>query len=435
MRPLGAPRHRRATISANATRADRWISSLDCHLRGDLLLAQIRARRVYAAPMHVIKTTPQLAEACAGLAEHPFVAVDTEFLREQTFWPELCLIQMAGPEQELIVDPLAPGIDLKPFFELMADARTLKVFHAGRQDIEIIYAKAGIIPHPIFDTQVAAMVCGFGEAVSYGNLVKRITGAEVDKSSRFTDWSRRPLSDKQLHYALGDVTHLLKIYQHLRAELDHSGRDSWLLEEMATLTNPKTYTFHPEDAWRRLKLRVKNRRALAALVELAAWRERHAQSQNVPRARVLRDEALYDIANHTPTDTTKLGELRTLSEGFSRSQRAREIVEAVKRGLARDPKTLPSLPSGNGLTAEAIALVDLLRVLLKAAAARNRVAPRLIADVDDLERIAVEDTPDLAAMRGWRRELFGEDALRLKRGEIALAVKDGEVVAVPSARS
>jgi ribonuclease D len=384
--------------------------------------------------MHVITTTSQLADACAALARHAYVAIDTEFLREQTFWPELCLVQMAGPEQELIVDPLAPGIDLKPLFELMADARTLKVFHAGRQDIEIVYAKAGIIPHPIFDTQVAAMVCGFGEAVSYGNLVKRITGADVDKSTRFTDWSRRPLSEKQLRYALGDVTHLQKIYQHLRVELDGSGRETWLQEEMATLTDPKTYTFHPEDAWRRLKLRVKNRRALAALVELAAWRERQAQSQNVPRARVLRDEALYDIANHAPTDTAKLGELRTLSEGFSRSSRAREIVEAVKRGLARDPKTLPVLRSSNGLTAEATALVDLLRVLLKAAAARNRVAPRLIADMDDLERIAVEGEPDVAALRGWRRDLFGEDALRLKRGEIALAVKDGEVVGVPSGR-
>jgi ribonuclease D len=382
--------------------------------------------------MLVIKTTQQLADACAALAQHPYLAIDTEFLREQTFWPELCLVQMAGPEIELIVDPLAPDVELKPFFELMANPGTLKVFHAGRQDIEIIYAKAGIIPHPIFDTQVAAMVCGFGEAVSYGNLVKRITGAEVDKSTRFTDWSRRPLSDKQLRYALGDVTHLKRIYQHLRSELDGSGRESWLQEEMATLTDPNTYTFRPEDAWRRLKLRVKNRKALAALVELAAWRERQAQAQNVPRARVLRDEALYDIANHAPTDTAKLGELRTLSEGFSRSARAREIVEAVKRGLARDPKTLPTLRSGNGLTAEATALVDLLRVLLKAAAARNRVAPRLIADMDDLERIAVETSPDVSALRGWRRELFGEDALRLKRGEIALVVKDGEVVGVPS---
>jgi ribonuclease D len=341
---------------------------------------------------------------------------------------------MAGPDEQVIADPLAPGIDLKPFFELMSNERVLKVFHAGRQDIEIVYAKAGTIPHPIFDTQVAAMVCGFGEAVSYGNLVKRITGADIDKSSRFTDWSRRPLSDKQLHYALGDVTHLRQIYQHLRAELDGSGRDSWLSEEMATLTDPKTYTMLPEDAWKRLKLRVKSRKALAALIELAAWRERQAQSQDVPRARILRDEALYDIANHAPTDAAKLGELRTLSEGFSRSARAREIVEAVKRGLARDPKTLPPLHTGNGLTAEATALVDLLRVLLKAAAARNRVAPKLIADAEDLERIALEDAPQVPALRGWRRELFGEDALRLKRGEIALGVAGDEVVAVPRGR-
>lgn len=381
--------------------------------------------------MHVITTTRQLAEACARLARHPYVAVDTEFLREHTFWPELCLIQMAAPGEELIVDPLAPGLDLAPFFELMVAEGVLKVFHAGRQDIEIVHAKTGLVPHPIFDTQVAAMVCGFGDAVGYSTLVKRVAGKDVDKSSRFTDWSRRPLSQKQLAYALADVTHLREIYEHLRTELESSGRSSWLIEEMATLTDPQTYITRPEDAWKRLKLRVKSRRALGALIELAAWRERLAQAQNVPRARILRDEALYDIASHVPTATEKLAELRTLSEGFSRSTRAREIVEAVKRGLERDPKTLPALHAGNWLSSEATALVDLLRVLLKACAARHRVAPKLIADADDLERIAAEEMPDIPALRGWRRQLFGEQALKLKRGEIALAVRGGSVVAVP----
>jgi ribonuclease D len=270
--------------------------------------------------------------------------------------------------------------------------------------------------------------------VSYVNLVKKLTNRDIDKSSRFTDWSRRPLTQKQLAYALADVTHLRDIYEQLKAELESTGRAHWLDEEMATLTDPATYEPKPEHAWTRLKLRTRNRRSLGVLIELAAWRERVAQTQDVPRARVLRDEALYDIANQAPTDTARLGELRTLSEGFSRSARAREIVEAVKRGLERDPKTLPQIPAGQGLSAEANALVDLLRVLLKSAAARNRVAPKLIADTTDLERIAAEEDPDVPALRGWRRELFGKDALKLKRGEVALTVSKGEVVAVPANR-
>lgn len=383
--------------------------------------------------MQVISTTDHLAQACERLSRHPYVAVDTEFLREQTFWPELCLIQMAGPGDEMIVDPLAPGIDLAPFLSLMNDENVVKVFHAGRQDIEIVFAKSGLVPRPIFDSQVAAMVCGFGESVSYSNLVKRVTGYDVDKSSRFTDWSRRPLSEKQLVYALGDVTHLRDIYNYLRGELDGTGRAHWLSEEMATLTDPNTYITRPEDAWKRFKLRVRSRKALAALVELAAWRERVAQSQNVPRARVLRDEALYDIANHVPTEVGKLGELRTLSDGFARSSRAKEIVDAVRRGLERDPKTLPVLHASHGLTAQASALVDLLRVLLKASAARNKVAPKLIADSEDLERIATEEAPDVPALKGWRFELFGEEALKLKRGELALSVKGDSVITVPRA--
>jgi ribonuclease D len=386
-------------------------------------------------PMRPIMTTRELADLCARLAAHRYVAVDTEFLREQTFWPVLCLIQMAGPDEEAIVDPLAPNIELRPFYELMGNERVTKVFHAGRQDIEIVYAKAGLIPHPIFDTQIAAMVCGFGESVSYVNLVKKVANVDLDKSSRFTDWSRRPLSETQLSYALGDVTHLRDIYAYLTAELEATGRAHWLTEEMATLTNPSTYETRPEDAWKRLKLRVKSRRSLAVLIELAAWRERVAQTQDVPRGRILRDEPLYDIANQAPTDPQMLGQLRTLSEGFARSARAKEIIDAVKRGLARDPKTVPPLRVGQGLSPEATALVDLLRVLLKACAARNRVAPRLIADSDDLERIAAEEGPDVPALRGWRRELFGADALKLKRGELALTIANGEVISVPRQRA
>jgi ribonuclease D len=380
--------------------------------------------------MRPIVTTSNLAQACARLRRHGFVAVDTEFIREHTFWPKLCLIQMAGPEEELIVDPLAEGLDLSPFYDLLADERVIKVFHAARQDLEIVWTQARLIPHPIFDTQVAAMVCGFGEAVSYSNLVKQVTGRDLDKTSRFTDWARRPLSQRQLTYALGDVTHLRDIYRHLREELDKEGRAGWLDEEMAELTDPKTYQTSPEEAWRRLKLRVKNRRGLAVLIELAAWRERAAQAQDVPRNRILRDEALFDIANHAPVSPAELSELRTLSEGFARSARAKEILEAVKRGLARDVSTLPPLRSGQPLAADKVALLELLRVLLKGCAAREKVAPRLIADGDDLERIAVEDHPDVAAMKGWRYEMFGRRAELLKRGALALKVEAGEVVTV-----
>lgn len=382
--------------------------------------------------MKLVATTPELSEACAALARHDYVAVDTEFMRETTFWPKLCLIQLAGPNDALIVDPLAAGIDLAPFYALMANERVVKVFHAARQDIEIVHVQAGIVPYPIFDTQVAAMVCGFGDSISYVNLVKRVTGKELDKTSRFTDWARRPLTPKQLHYALGDVTHLRDIYEHLKADLAKTGRAHWLGEEMATLTDPRTYVTHPEDAWRRLKLKVRNRKGLAVLMELAAWRERQAQAQNVPRNRILRDEALYDIANHAPTDVAKLSELRTLSEGFSRSARAREIVDVVTLGLARDPSSVPPLHSGTPNQGDAGATIDLLRVLLKAAAQRHGVAPRLIADSDDLERIALENEPNVPAMSGWRRELFGENALRLKRGELALVMNDGEVTVLPA---
>lgn len=384
--------------------------------------------------MHLVTSTSDLIQVCNRLSSAEFVTVDTEFMREQTFWPELCLVQVASDTVEAIIDPLAPGIDLKAFYALMANEQVTKVFHAARQDIEIMYSEAGLIPAPIFDTQVAASVCGYGDSVSYVNLVKDITGHDIDKSSRFTDWSRRPLSEKQLVYALGDVTHLRDVYLQLRSKLNSTGRSSWLDEEMAYLTHPETYETRPEDAWRRLKMRTRNRKSFGVLIELAAWREQVAQSQNVPRSRVLRDEALYDIANQMPTNSEQLGGLRTLSDGFSRSQRAREIIEAVKRGLELDPKSLPPMSQNRPVSAEAGATIELLKVLLKAAAARHRVAPRLIAGADELERIAAEDEPDVLALKGWRRQLFGEDALRLKRGQLALTLAGGEVMIIPGGR-
>jgi ribonuclease D len=381
--------------------------------------------------MHLVTSTPDLVQVCNRLESAEFIAVDTEFMREQTFWPELCLVQLASDTVEALVDPMAPGLDLRIFYELMANERVTKVFHAARQDIEIMYSEAGLIPAPIFDTQVAASVCGYGDSVSYVNLVKDITGHDIDKSSRFTDWSRRPLTDRQLVYALGDVTHLRDVYRHLRSKLEATGRTSWVDEEMADLTHPETYETRPEDAWRRLKMRTKNRKSFGVLIELAAWRERLAQSQNVPRSRILRDEALYDIANQMPTTPEQLGGLRTLSDGFSRSQRAREIMEAVKVGIARDPKSLPPMNNSRTVSAEAGATIELLKVLLKASAARHRVAPRLIAGSEELERIAAEDEPDVLALKGWRRQLFGEDALRLKRGQLALTLAGGEVMVIP----
>lgn len=385
--------------------------------------------------MNVITATDTLHALCKTLATSDFVTVDTEFLREQTFWPQLCLIQLAGPDGEAVVDPMADGIDLAPFYELMANARVTKVFHAARQDIEIVVTKAGIVPTPVFDTQVAAMVCGFGESISYVNLVKKIVGSDIDKSSRFTDWSRRPLTEKQLDYALGDVTYLRNVYIHLRDEIEKAGRAQWLHEEMSTLTNPATYDTNPDKAWQRLKLRVKGRKSLAVLMELATWRERLAQAQDVPRGRILRDDALYDIANQLPATTDALGQLRTLSDGFARSQRAREIIDAVKAGLARDPKSLPKVERAESLSAEATATLELLKVLLKSAAAEHGVAPRIIADSDDLEQLATMDEPDILALTGWRRSLFGEAALKLKRGELALTLVNGEVRAVAAGSS
>ena len=384
--------------------------------------------------MDLIKSNGELAEACARLAASPFIAVDTEFMREQTFWPRLCLIQIASEDTEVLIDSLAPGLDLKPFFDLMVDERVLKVFHSARQDVEIVHHQAGVIPHPIFDTQVAAMVCGFGEAVSYTMLVKRLLGRNLDKTSRFTDWSRRPLSDRQLTYALGDVVHLRDLYPQLRAQLDKSERASWLNEEMGVLTDPATYELHPEQAWKRLKMRIKTPKALAVLMELAAWREREAQSQDVPRARILKDEALYDIASQAPRTIDDLGSLRTLHNGFARSTRGRAVLEVVGRGLERDPKTIPPIERGEPMPPEAQAVVDLLRVLLKATAGRHGVAPKLLATSEELEQIARSDDTDAAVLRGWRKKLFGDDALALKRGELALVIDGGEV-SVRSAKS
>jgi len=377
--------------------------------------------------MDLISTTPDLAAACARLARHPVITVDTEFLRETTYYPLLCVVQLASPEEAVVVDALADGIDLKPFFELMANEKVLKVFHAARQDIEIVWHRAEIVPHPVFDTQVAAMVLGYGDSIAYDQLVERITGHRPDKTHRFTDWSRRPLSKEQLHYAISDVTHLRDVFTALDADLKKRGRSDWVSEEMEVLTSPKTYDFHPERAWERLKTRVRKPKELAVLMEVAAWREQEAQSRDVPRSRVLKDDAVGDIATHAPTSIEKLGNLRSLPKGFDRSKWGTEIVAAVQRGLARDPATLPRLekPRNN---ANGAAIVELLKVLLRMTSERHAVASKVIATVDDLEQIAADDNADVAALHGWRREMFGEAALSLKHGRLALAIERGRVI-------
>jgi ribonuclease D len=379
--------------------------------------------------MDLITTTSELAATCERMARHPFITIDTEFLRETTFYPLLCVAQLASPEEAVVVDALAPGIDLRPFLDLMANERVLKVFHAARQDIEIVWHMAGTVPHPIFDTQVAAMVLGHGDSISYDQLVQRITGDTLDKSHRFTDWTRRPLSPAQLAYALSDVTHLRDVYLALVADLGRRGRTEWMDDEMEVLTSPDTYRAEPEHAWLRLKTRVRKPKDLAILMEVAAWREREAQTRDVPRGRVLKDDTIGDIATQAPTTPERLAGLRSLPRGFERSKWGEGILEAVKRGLARDPKTLPriehprSAPNGT-------ATVELLKVLLRMTAERHGVAAKVIATVDDLDRIAGDDQADVPALKGWRRELFGEKALALKHGRLALAVERNRVVTV-----
>jgi ribonuclease D len=384
---------------------------------------------VSTVSLQPITATSELADACRRMAKHPFVTIDTEFLRETTYYPLLCVAQMASAEEAVVIDALAPGINLAPFYELMADEMAMKVFHAARQDIEIVWHAAKLIPHPIFDTQVAAMVLGYGDSISYDQLVQRITGDTLDKSHRFTDWTRRPLSEAQLRYAISDVTHLRQVYLKLVEDLRQRGRAEWVEDEMRVLTSPETYRLEPENAWQRLKTRVRKPNELAVLIEVAAWREREAQARDVPRSRVLKDEVIGDIAVQAPTSAEKLAHLRSLPKGFERSRWGEAIVAAVARGLARDPKTLPRPVRAQSATNGA-AVVELLKVLLRLVSERHHVAAKVIATVDDLERIAADDTADVPALTGWRRELFGEKALALKHGKLALAMEKGRIAIV-----
>ena len=381
--------------------------------------------------MKMITDTAELAATCKRLAAHPFVTVDTEFMRETTYYAKLCLIQIASPDEAVLIDPLVPGFDLGPFYDLLANPDVVKVFHAARQDVEIFVKATGKVPANIFDTQVAASVCGFGDSVSYDNLVRSVTGVELDKSSRFTDWAARPLSEKQLDYALADVTHLRDVYLSLKEQLEREGRALWLTEEMAVLESASTYDLHPDDAWLRLKSRLRKPSELAILKFVAAWREREARSRNVPRSRVLKDDAIYEIAQQQPKDTEALGRLRTVPKGWERSSSGAAIVEAVNTALALPKTEMPHAPKHVHLPEGTGAAVELLKVLLKLISDKQGVAAKVLANTDDLEKIAAEgELAEVAALSGWRRELFGDTALKLIQGGVALRFVNKKVEAV-----
>ena len=377
--------------------------------------------------MNLITEPDALAQFCADQASADFIAVDTEFLRDATYWPKLCLVQVAGPNSVAAIDPLAPGIDLTALYDLMQNPEVLKVFHAGRQDLEIFFHATGKVPAPIFDTQVAAMVCGFGESASYESLVNKLAKASVDKSSRFTDWSYRPLTERQLIYALDDVIHLRTVYVKLREQLEKTGRATWLEGDMAILSDPAIYRLDPADSWRRVKLRNPKPRTLAALQAIAAWRETEAQKRDLPRGRILRDEAMIELATHMPTTTAQLGRTRGLPGGFADGKWGAAVIEALEAvtALPQDqlpkPEAHPEPPGNIGST------VELLKVLLKYKAEKNGVAARLLATTDELERIAA----GREHLSGWRQELFGADAEALRDGKLMLGLEHGRVKIFP----
>jgi len=383
--------------------------------------------------MKTLTTTEELAAFCKQAHDQPYVTVDTEFLRERTYYSKLCLVQLAlpgeGDENAVLVDPLANGMSLDPLYDLFRDTDVVKVFHAARQDLEIFWVEARVFPEPLFDTQVAAMVCGFGEQAGYETLVRKIARGAVDKSSRFTDWSRRPLTDAQKTYALADVTHLRKIYEFLAAELEKTSRTRWVAEELQILTNPATYDIQPEEAWKRIKTRTNSARFLAVVRELAAFRENHAQINNVPRNRVYKDDALVELASAKPRTHADLGGLRLLLREARRGAIADGILAAVERGLSCPPDQMPQPDRSREKLQVNPALADMLRVLLKSKTESSGVAAKLIAPSADLDAIAA-GLRDVPALSGWRREVFGADALRLCDGQIGLAAKGQSVVVV-----
>lgn len=380
--------------------------------------------------MEPIVSTEVLAEFCKRAAGHEFMTVDTEFLRETTYWPKLCLLQAATVDEAVLIDPLAPGLDLSPFFELLSNEAIRKVFHAARQDIEIFVKLTGKVPLNIFDTQIAASVCGFGDSVSYDNLVRSITGVELDKSSRFTDWSDRPLTEKQKVYALADVTHLRDVYKALLKQVDDNGRWDWVEDELAVLESIHTYVVQPEHAWERLKAKLTKPRDVAALKAIAAWREKRAQDGDQPRSRVLKDDALIELAMQRPQTPEAFDKLRAVQRGYGRSSAAAEIIALIKDVEVLPKGELPKLPERYRGPSPKGAVGDLVRVLLKAVAEEHGVASRIIATSDDIDALVLDDEADVPALKGWRRKLFGDKALAIKHGKLGLAALNGEVIEI-----
>ncbi|WP_284392508.1 ribonuclease D [Algimonas ampicilliniresistens] len=381
--------------------------------------------------MTVIRDTDALALFCEDAREHDFVCVDTEFMRETTFYSILCLIQLATPDNEVIVDPMAENIDMSPFVDLLMDDTVVKVMHAARQDMEIFYEMCdGTVPGPIFDTQVAAMAAGFGDSVGYSGLVKGRLGISLDKGARFTDWSRRPLSDKQLSYALADVTHLRDLFPPMVDELEEAGRLSWVMEEMAPQMEESLYTFDPEEAWQRLKVRNPRKPYLAALRAAAAWREQEAIDRDVPRRRVLKDDAIYDLATQKPRTLDALGKLRGIPRGFERSKAAKSLIDKMNEALKNADDYAPIVTKPLAMPPNLGPRVEMLKTLLRLRTEVEGIAPRLVAGARDIDQLAAfGESADIQALKGWRRTLFGEDALALLRGEIGLRLDGDDVVA------
>jgi ribonuclease D len=381
--------------------------------------------------MRIVDTVEDLKTLVGQLESAPYLALDTEFMRDQTYWPKLCLMQVAAPGGiAAIIDPIAPGMDLAPFYQLMASPRIVKVLHAARQDIEIFWHQGGVIPDPLFDTQIAGMVCGFGESASYETLARRLAHAEIDKSARFTDWSRRPLTKRQLEYALADVTHLCVIYEALEKELRRSGRESWVVEEIEALKQQDLYELDPANAWKRLKPRTTNKRFLAILAAIAAWREREAQTRDVPRNRILRDEALLEIAAHPPDGAEGLERIRAVPKGFATSRMGKTLVEAIESAADTPPPAPLEQDKPRRRRDPSPSAVDLLKTLLNLRAEEARVAPRMIANADDIERLAAHEDEGVNALHGWRADVFGRDAVALREGRLAVAMEKGKAVVV-----
>jgi len=369
-----------------------------------------------------------LDEFCASIQSEEFLTVDTEFLREKTYYPKLCLVQIGTADgRAAAIDPLVKGLDLRPVLNLLFDENILKIFHAARQDLEIFFNLTGKVVHPLFDTQIAAMVCGYGDSIGYENLVRNLTGGQIDKSSQYTNWSNRPLSDKQVNYALGDVTHLVEVYYKLSKELDKRGRTSWVFEEEAVLNNPATYDIDHSEMWRKIKVKSPKPKTLAVLRGLAAWREGRAQRKNLPKPWVMKDDTLADMAAQAPRDVKALKKIRNMSSDLAEGHIGRELLEVIEDALKTDPSSWPEVKRNKPPSASIMAIVEILKLLLKLQSNEHEVASKLIANAADLEAIAKDDEADVPALRGWRREIFGAEAIAMKHGKIGIGLSNGRV--------